>query len=149
MEKEKIVFDGIDELSDELEYALFECFSGKAPVAFVTNQKWRPKIDLYECDERFHVVVEVGGARLEDIHAELKDGVLTVHGKRVSSLSRDNVEYHRMEINSGPFERHIRFKTPVDPRSITAKYQGGILNIELKKAPTQLPGSFPVTFSGI
>ncbi len=148
MEKEKTVFDGIDELSDELE-TLFDNFSGKAPIAFVTNQKWRPKIDLYECEERFHVIVELGGAKLEDIHAELKDDVLRVYGKRISSVSSDKIDYHRMEINSGHFERYIRFKRPIDPRSIEANYQGGIIYVELKKAPARVTGYFPITISGI
>jgi HSP20 family molecular chaperone IbpA len=148
MEKEKTVFDGIDELSDELD-TLFDNFSGKAPIAFVTNQKWRPKIDLYECEEKFHVIVELGGAKLEDIHAELNEVVLRVYGKRISSVSSDKVDYHRMEINSGHFERHIRFKCPVDPRSIEANYQGGILYVELKKVPARISGSFPIPIRGI
>ncbi len=149
MENEKTVYDGIDELVDDFEIYFSEFLSGKAPVAFVTHQNWRPKIDLYETADQYHLMVELGGVKLENIRADFEDDRITIYGKRISLAPRDEVDYHRMEIDAGPFERCVAFRTPVDPRTIKACYGEGILKVELRKVHDQIPGAFPIRIDGI
>lgn len=144
MEKEKTAYVGIDELSEELDRQFFEHSFGKLPINIVSHQKWLPRYDVYEYSDRFRVVVEISGVKTDDLHAEYLDGVLRVHGKRGNLASRDNVDCHRMEISDGPFERRIPMKKAVDPRSISAEYELGILTIELEKASTFEAGLFPI-----
>lgn len=149
MEKEKVIYESIDDLAEEFEIYFNECLSGKAPVAFVSRQRWKPSIDLYETPDGFHLFLELGGLDVKDIHCEYEDGSLRVHGKRVRFTSGSIVDFHRVEINAGPFERKIKFKAPVDPQSIKAGYQDGILRVELKKAARQKPGRFPVPIASL
>jgi HSP20 family molecular chaperone IbpA len=38
-----------------------------------------------------------------------------------------------MEIQVGPFQRHIQIPTPIDGKSIFTNYSNGLLEIRLKK----------------
>ncbi len=149
MKEEKVLYRGIDELAEEFEVYFNECLSGKAPVAFITRQKWRPNIDLYETDEAYYLLLELAGLRREDILAEFEDGCLRIRGKRESFSAGEKADYHRMEIHAGPFERNVRFKKAIDPRSIVARFGGGILEVRLKKVSRQRPGLFQVSITSM
>jgi len=149
MKEEKVLYSGIDELAEEFEVYFNECLSGKAPVAFITRQKWRPNIDFYETEEEYHLMVELAGLQKDDVLIEFKDGCLRIHGKRDSLTAREKVDYQRMEINVGPFERTVKFKTPVDPKSIDARFGSGILKVKLFKAPSQKSGLFDVPITSM
>ena len=149
MDKGKAVYDGIDELSEELDRQFFEYSYGKVPIAFVTHQKWRPRVDLYECPDCFLVIVELGGVKPGDLHVDYADGVLRVYGTRGNFVSRAGADCHRIEISAGPFERRIPLRKPVDPLSISARYREGILSLELGKADRVRPGLFPIAVSGV
>ncbi len=144
MGKEKTAYDGIDELSEELDRQFFEYSYGKHPIAFVSHQKWLPRYDVYEYSDRFLVVVELGGVKAGQMHAEYLDGALRVHGKRGNFASGDDVDCHRMEISAGPFERRIPLKKAVNPRTISAHCEEGVLYIEMEKAETLEAGLFPI-----
>ncbi len=149
MEKEKTAYNGVDELVDDLEIYFGEFLSGKAPVAFVTHQNWRPRIDLYETTDTYHLMVELGGVKIENIQADFEDGRLTIHGRRGNLVPKDEVDCHRMEINAGPFERCVTFRTPVDPGTIKTRYGEGILKVELRKVPEQIQGVFSIRIKSI
>ncbi len=149
MKKEKTAFHGIDELSEELDRQFFEYSYSKHPIAFVTHQKWLPRFDVYEHTDRFLIVVELGGLKAGDLHAEYLDGVIRVHGKRGCLAPGDDVDCHRMEINAGPFERRIPMKAPINPRTISAHYDEGILYIEMEKATTLEAGLFPIRIKDV
>jgi HSP20 family molecular chaperone IbpA len=149
MKEEKVLYSGIDELAEEFEVYFNECLSGKAPVAFITRQKWRPNIDFYETKQEYCLMVELAGLRKNDVFAEFKDGCLRIHGKRDNLITREKVDYQRMEINAGPFERKVKFRTPVDPKSIDARFGSGILKVKLFKAPKQKSGLFDVPITSM
>lgn len=146
MDEDKVLFEGVDELTEEFDIYFNECLSGKAPVAFITRQQWRPAIDLYETADGVHLVVELGGLAPGDIHVEYRDGALTLSGRRDSFVPDNPVEYHCMEINAGPFERKIALRAPVDPATIRAACEGGILRVEMERSADVVPGhrSIPV-----
>jgi HSP20 family protein len=150
MKKEKdISLYEVDELSDELDIYFNEVLSGKVPIAFISQQMWRPNVDLYEDPQSYHLVVELGGVDPSDINIEFQSGLLRIHGKRSDVTPRDQVDYQRMEICAGPFERRIRLRSPVDPGSISATYERGLLRVEMKKTSRRQQGTFQVPLEGV
>ena len=129
-------------LADELEVYFSEVAHGR-PVGFVASAKWRPRADVYETDDTLVVQVELAGMRREAMAVELQEGVLVVSGER-RPRREGKVHYHAMEMQVGPFERRLRLPAPVDPGSMRATYEGGILEIRLTKIPERRSGNFSV-----
>jgi HSP20 family protein len=47
--------------------------------------------------------------------------------------------YEQMEIDYGPFERHVSLSVPVDVEAAQARYENGFLTIVLPFAPSPAP----------
>jgi HSP20 family protein len=61
--------------------------------------------------------------------------MLTVSGERKSGVTEENERdgYYRMERHFGSFYRQIPLPGPVRPEGVTAKYQQGVLTVQLEK----------------
>ena len=112
-------------LADELEVYFNEVAHGR-PVGFVASGKWRPRADVYETDDALVVMVDLAGIVADDLLIELSDGILTIAGER-RQRREAKPHYHAMEVQVGPFERRLRLPTPVDPKSLKASYEHGML----------------------
>jgi HSP20 family protein len=89
------------------------------------------------------VRVDIAGVSRDDLKVELTDGVITISGER-RPLREGKPHYHAMEVQVGPFERRLRLPTPVDPKSLQAAYEHGMLEVRLTKVPERRTGSHAV-----
>jgi HSP20 family protein len=93
---------------------------------------FRPRVDVFRTKDppEVHVVVELAGIDPAEVELAVVEGMLVLTGRRERSL--DDAEarrYHHMEIDYGPFERHIPVGEQVDADSARADYESGILTI--------------------
>lgn len=95
-------------------------------------QTWKPPTDVYETDDSVVVQTEAAGMRDGHFHVSLQGQTLTISGIR-SDRSGERRAYHQMEINTGEFRDEINLPAPVDPESMSARYDDGILEIRLRK----------------
>ncbi|KAL1931546.1 hypothetical protein VTP01DRAFT_9689 [Rhizomucor pusillus] len=96
-----------------------------------------PAVDVTESDNAFNVYCDLPGVRKEDIHVDVHGNQLTLSGETKGSneYSDNNVRYS--ERRFGKFSRTIPIPDNVDADKIQAKYDNGVLNLELPKgAPT-------------
>lgn len=92
-----------------------------------------PSLDVLEKDDGTYAVeLAIPGYRPEDVDVEVSGNVLTVTGKYDTTAQAEDVKYRRREIRRGAFERSITFPMEIDPDSVTAKTERGILHIEAK-----------------
>ena len=93
---------------------------------------FRPMVDSYRTDDpaELTVIVEVPGIDPKSITIVVSERTLAVSGERVRDRSDGRV-YQQMEIEYGPFARHIRLSEDVDPDRATARYEQGIVTISL------------------
>ena len=100
---------------------------------------FRPMVDSYRTDDpaELTVIVEVPGIDPKSLTIVVSERTLAVSGERVRDRSDGRV-YQQMEIEYGPFARHIRLSEDVDPDRATAKYEQGILTISLPIASKPL-----------
>ena len=113
------------------------------PVGFVATGKWRPRADVYETEDSLVVRVDIAGVDANEIKVELADGVITIAGER-RPIREGKPQYHAMEVQVGPFERRLRLPTPVDPKSLKASYEHGMLEVRLTKVPERRTGTHAV-----
>jgi HSP20 family protein len=103
--------------------------SWPAPSAIL----WRPPTDVYETAFELVIVMELAGVKEEDMTVTLFSDLLIVEGKRDQPVFVDAHSCHQLGIKYGSFRSEVGLMLPVDPESITAEYQNGLLEIRLKK----------------
>lgn len=98
-----------------------------------------PALNVYEDKDIVTVNAELPGVKAEDLEISFENDTLTIKGKRVPYHDVEKVSYHRREIETGGFSRAITVPIKIEPDSITAKLQNGILAITMEKAASIKP----------
>lgn len=88
-----------------------------------------PALDFYEKDGKYVTELAVPGYNTNDINVEVNGNVLSVSGKHSETTEKNDAKYHRREIRRGSFTRSISVPQELDPNSVSAKIDRGILTI--------------------
>jgi len=112
----------------------------KGYYTFFPNENWTPNVNLYETDGAYLVCVDLAGVEKDKIDIEVIDGRLRLSGKRAVPMCTENAEtpqtrvrMHLMEIDHGAFSRDVELPDDVHRERISARYQDGLLWIDLPK----------------
>jgi len=106
---------------------LLKDFNQDLPVA---KHGWfAPALDLEEKADKFIVQVDIPGMSKEDIKIDFHEGVLAVSGERVHERS-DKGHFER---SIGTFTRKVSLPSSVNEEAVEAKYENGVLRIEIPK----------------
>jgi HSP20 family protein len=91
-----------------------------------------PRVDVYYCGEppRAVVKVDLAGVALDAIALEVSGRELVVSGERPLQETEGRV-YQQVEIDSGRFRRVVELGAEVDAERATARYEDGILRVDL------------------
>jgi HSP20 family protein len=116
-----------DRMSRAFDEAAARSGLGHARVA------WCPPADIFETEDAIVVKVELPGVDLEDVKAELKEGVLELSGERKLKKNLKEEHFHRMETPYGNFRRVFNLPTNVDEKLIKAGLSDGVLEIKVPK----------------
>lgn len=95
-----------------------------------TSQSY-PPYNIERTDEtRYRISLAVAGFPEKDLNVELREGVLSVQGKRVDGDS-DKASYLYQGIAGRAFERRFQLAENVEVRG--AKLENGLLHIDLER----------------
>jgi HSP20 family protein len=103
-----------------------------------------PPVDIYEDEHKIVLKLEVPGMQESDLDIELENNVLTVKGERKFEKEEKEENFHRIERRYGSFYRSFTIPNTVNPDSIKAKYEAGVLRIELEKRAEAKPKQIKV-----
>jgi len=115
---------------------LFESFFGDVFPDFIgTNHmnKGMPAVNHKETDNSYVVEVAIPGIDKKDIEVNLDEGLLTISSENKSSKNKEEDGYTLREFNCSSFSRSFTLPDNADGDNISAKYENGILNLELSK----------------
>lgn len=76
------------------------------------------------------VTVEIAGMRASEIELHVEPRRLVIAGHR-GAPSPEGEVYQQIEIERGPFRRVVELGADVDPDAVRARYEDGMLRIEL------------------
>jgi HSP20 family protein len=127
----------MDSLHKEMDRLFEDFWKGSGPSAFMT-QPWQynslnPHIDETEDEKAFHVKVELPGMDKDDVDVSLSSGVLTIRGEKKREDEEKGKNFYRKERSFGSFRRSLPIPVDVDEAKVEAKFDKGILYIELPK----------------
>ena len=81
--------------------------------------EWAPTADIIEMDKEYLVKAELPEVPKEDIHIDIVDGMLRLHGERKYEKKDKSEKMQRMERFYGEFERTFALPDDVDFDKIT------------------------------
>jgi HSP20 family protein len=101
---------------------------GEAPT------RWAPVLDVLQEDGDIVVRAELPGVKPEDVDITLHNGVLTISGERKAEEQREGSGYYVRERRYGSFRRSMTLPQGVDDSSISARFDGGVLEVRVSGA---------------
>lgn len=107
---------------------LFERMSEEFPIR--TNQ---PHLDLVEHADEYVLRADLPGFDREAIDVSLRDRTLTISAHREDESTAADAHYVRRERQQRSLNRTIELPEAVDPESVTATYEQGVLEIHLPR----------------
>jgi HSP20 family protein len=99
---------------------------------------WTPRVDFLEKDDEYVLHAELPGMRLEDIHIQFHEGMLTIQGERKLEHEAHN-GYHHRERAYGAFSRSFMIGPAAEADQISATYKDGILEVHVPKTAEAKP----------
>ena len=98
------------------------------------------KTDVRELDDKFIAEIDIPGIDKKDISIELSDGYLTISAKKESSKEeKKEGSYIRQERYFGAQSRRFFVGDQVTKEDIKAKFDNGVLTIEVPKLEPPKP----------
>ncbi len=90
------------------------------------------KCDIYEKDDKYHILVDIPGFEKENIKMDCTDGYLTIEASKVDEKNDEDKNYIRRERTIGQFKRQF-YVGNVDSSNIKAEFKHGVLKIVVPK----------------
>jgi HSP20 family protein len=113
----------------------------------LTTASFVPAVDVYEDEKKVVLKLEVPGIAEKDLDVSVENNVLTVKGERKFAAEEKEENFHRIERRYGSFYRAFTLPSTVDTENIDAKYDAGVLKLELKKKPEAQPKQIKVSIA--
>jgi HSP20 family protein len=110
----------------------------------VSASSFVPPVDIYEDEHKIVLKLEVPGMKEEDLDIQLENTTLTVRGERKFEKEEKEENFHRIERRYGSFYRAFTIPNTVNPDSVKADYDAGVLSIQLDKRAEARPKQIKV-----
>ena len=118
---------------------------GESPL---TTASFVPAVDIYEDDKKVMLKLEVPGIQERDLDVSVENSTLTVKGERKFEKEEKEENFHRIERRYGSFFRAFTLPSTVDTEHVEARYDAGVLKLELSKKPEAQPKQIKINVGG-
>jgi HSP20 family protein len=132
------------DLKDEID----ELFGDLWQISRLSGRRrsFRPLVDSFRTEDppTFTVIVEIAGIDPDQVNVTATEGALVISGERRREACEGRV-FQQIEIEYGPFERLVHLPEEVDLPEAEARYDRGLLTIEIPiAAKTKAPQPVPI-----
>lgn len=112
------------------------------------SDEFKPAVDVCETAKEYIFTLSIPGFAKEDITLEVKDRVISIFGRHENKTeASEELKYHRREIRRESFSRSFNLPKDADLAQISAKYENGLLHIEVVKLVEQEPEKREISIS--
>lgn len=108
---------------------------------YLKNCNCNPATNIFETDNDFRVEILLPGFRKEDVQLKFHENILTVKVELPEKQEdqKEKYRYEHREFSVYNFERKFRIPKTVDAENIAARFENGVLVLELPKKAEALP----------
>ena len=104
-----------------------------SPAVWPHQVSGAPAANVYETPNAYLLELNVPGRNKEDFRINLEKELLTISYEKKEEAAAEGVTTIRKEFSSKGFKRSFSLDEKIDATNIQAKYENGILKIELPK----------------
>jgi len=134
LERRRDLFEPFKELQKEVD-RIFNDFMRPARSEY----EFLPRVDAYETNDKLVLEVEVPGVKKDELKVSVEDGVLRITGEKKTEKDEKGRNYRIVERSFGKFERAFVIPEYVNVKDISAKYDNGVLILEMPKKKEEKP----------
>lgn len=116
---------------------LFNEFPSTAGRTFREDVLNFPPVNIVEKAEGYQVELAVPGYEKADFNVKLDDKILTISTEKKDSSTESTDKMIRREFTYKSFKRSFTLDDKIDAENISARYENGILKLELPKKENQ------------
>ena len=116
---------------------LMERFFGNGEEWGLT--RFTPSLNVSETDTGFEVSAELPGLKPDEVKVELKEGNLWISGEKKEETEEKGKTFHRIERRHGEFRRMVQLPGSVDEEKVEAKFEHGVLTVNVPKSEKVKP----------
>ena len=109
---------------------------------------WVPPVNVYEDKETLFVEAQLPGIDMKDVKISVTDHTLQLRGERKEEREENRENDHFREVQYGAFARSFRLPGYVQPEQATARYDKGVLTVQVPKREETKPKSIPIDVKG-
>jgi HSP20 family protein len=100
---------------------------------------WTPPMDLVEAEDHFLLRADLPGMREEDVNIEVRDNTLRISGERKAEHDQRERGWYRLERQFGKFSRALTLPEGINPDTIEASFDHGVLEVKIPKPEERKP----------
>jgi HSP20 family protein len=126
-------FDLTQEMND-LRREVNRAFSGMPLMGAAqvdALERWAPAMDMVERDGALQITLDLPGMKDKDIDVEVRGDELILRGTRTIKREEKGSQWHRIERESGSFERRLQMPAGVDAGAVKAEFDQGVLKVSV------------------
>jgi HSP20 family protein len=106
---------------------------GRRREGVAGTRTWVPPIEAFGKEGDLVIRAHLPGVSLEDVDITLDGNLLTISGER-KAATEEGVNYYLAELPYGAFNRSVAVPEGLDPDSIKARLENGVLEVVLPGA---------------
>jgi HSP20 family protein len=106
---------------------------------------WRAPASIWEAEDKFHIEVDAPGVAKDDVELTFEKGVLQITLER-KAPEGERTNWHN-ERGYGKVSRSVSLPDTVDPDTIAAELNNGVLHVSINKRPEAQPKRIDVKVS--
>jgi HSP20 family protein len=112
----------------------FENFADSDLNSLFGNASFSPAINVAETETGYRLELAAPGFKKDNFSIKLENHVLTIKGELKEEKEEKNEKFTRREFKASSFERSFSIPEDIHEDGIEAKYEDGVLTVQLKKA---------------
>jgi HSP20 family protein len=132
-------FGDLEDIQREMNQLFDFSFSHRNRPFSLLESGWAPAVDVYDTKENFLVKADLPGMTKDDIEVSVDGNLLHIKGEKKEEHNAKDKNYVRTERFYGSFQRSVELPTEVDPKSVTAVYKNGVLELTIPKKEEAKP----------
>ena len=90
-------------------------------------------VDIEEDEDSYTLTADIPGVRKEDIDLKADEETLSIAAETSEELEEHNEKYVRRERSQRTFQRTVMWPSKVEPETIEANYEEGVLKVTAEK----------------
>ncbi len=123
---------------------LFKSFSNRFGInkrfeEEFADASWAPLADVVENENSYSINVDLPGMTKKDVKITYENGLLSISGERKIEKESKDSNYYKVERSFGKFYRCFNMPEGIDEKKIDAKFENGLLSVEIAKAEESKP----------